>query len=265
MRDRYVGLLLTLATAFVAISPTMFGQSVPPSGGTANKAIPRMPDGKPNLSGVWERLPMDTNNSDSFAFEEPSMTPWAEARYRAARQGIAEHDQGREDIDPTLYPYCMPPGIPRAYLRTGPLGIHHTPSLIFMHFESNNQARPIYLDGRKHPDGAPDMFMGHAIGRWDGDTLFVETTGLNGLLAWLDSLGHPLTDALRVEERIRRVTHNKLQIDFLFDDRKAYTKPWTGRKDWELRPNWEILEYTHCGDQIREDYLQKALGGDKGP
>ena len=196
------------------------------------------------------------------------MTPWAEARYRAAREGVSNpEDQGREDLDPLLWPYCMPPGMPRIYLRTGTstFEIGQTPNRVYMVFEVHSTGRVIYLDGREHPEGAPDLFMGHAVGRWDGDTLFVETKGLNGLLTWLDSLGHPMTSALRMEERIRRVDHDTLEINFLFDDPQAYTRPWTGRKVHELMPDWGLLEYTHCEERGRRDYLENVLKGDKGP
>jgi len=196
------------------------------------------------------------------------MTPWAQARYRAVREGVANpEDQGREDLDPVLWPYCMPPGLPRIYLRPGQnvFEIGQTRDRVYQVFEVHNTGRAIYLDGRDHLDGAPDMFMGNSIGRWDGDTLVVETTGLNGLLTWLDGMGHPMTSAMRIEERIMRTDHDTLAIHFLFDDPKAYTKPWTGGKVYKLMSDWGLLEYTHCEEQARREYLQNVLKGDKGP
>jgi len=236
----------------------------------AQQAAPRTPDGKPDLSGLWVRTddtPGSLGNADSFTDEEPPMTPWAAQRYRAAREGVPDGDQGREDLDPALWPYCMPPGLPRIYLRTGTntFEIGQTRDRVYMLFEVHSTGRVIYTDGRQHLDGAPDMFMGYSVGRWDGDTLFVETKGFNGLLTWLDSLGHPMTSSLRMEERIRRTNHDTLEINFLFDDPKAYTRPWTGKKVWELRPDWGLLEYTHCEERGRREYLEKVLKGDKGP
>ena len=260
MRNRLMELLLAAATILALLSPAF-----------AQQPVPRTPEGKPDLSGLWVRtddVPGSLGNADSFSDEEPSMTPWAQVRFRAAREGVANpDDQGREDLDPLLWPYCMPPGLPRIYLRTGTstFEIGQTRDRLYMVFEVHSTGRAIYLDGRKHLDGAPDMFMGNSIGRWDGNTLLVETKGLNGLLTWLDSLGHPMTSSLRMEERFMRTDHDTLAIDFLFDDLKAYTKPWTGRKVHALMPDWGLLEYTHCEERGRREYLQNVLKGDKGP
>ncbi len=153
----------------------------------------------PDLSGVWA----PAANLDHFSTEEPSFTPWAAERYRAAREGTTMPlEQGREDVDPMLHPYCMVPGYPRIYIRPSPIEIGHTSDRVYVLFEVNNQWRIIYMDGRTHPESAPPTFMGHSVGRWDGDTLVSETVGLNEL-TWLDSLGTPHSDVLRVEERIR--------------------------------------------------------------
>jgi len=263
MRNRWMGLLLAAAaiTMTVATSPMALAQ----------QAVPRTPEGKPDLTGLWVRngdVPGQQGNNDSFSDAEPSMTAWAQARYRAVREGVANpEDQGREDLDPALWPYCMPPGLPRIYLRPGAntFEIGQTPERVYQVFEVHSTARVIYLDGREPLDGAPDMFMGNSIGKWDGDTLLVGTTGLNGLLTWLDGLGHPMTSALRMEERIRRTVDERLEIDFLFDDPKAYTRPWTGRKVYQLMPDWALLEYTHCEERARREYLQDVLKGDTGP
>ena len=263
MWNRLMCLLLAAATisSILATLPKAFAQ----------QAVPRTPEGKPDLSGLWVKLanaPGQQGNNDSFSDEEPTMTPWAQARYRAVREGVANpEDQGREDLDPALWPYCMPPGLPRIYLRPGAntFEIGQTPERVYQVFEVHSTARVIYMDGREHLDGAPDMFMGNSIGRWNGDTLLVETTGLNGLLTWLDGLGHPMTSALRMEERIMRTDHDTQEINFQFDDPKAYTKLWTGGKVYKLMPDWELLEYTHCEERGRREYLQNVLKGDTGP
>ena len=141
--------------------------------------------------------------------------------------------------------------------------IAQTPGAVYMFFDNYSQARRIYLDGRKHPEGLPPSFMGHSIGWWDGDTLVTDTVAFNDL-TWLDSMGHPHSTALRVEERIRRVDQDTLEIEFLFDDPKAYTRHWRGKKLFERKPNWELMEYTICEVPSGEDWW-KALGGKKAP
>ena len=252
MRNRFVSLVF-VGAAMLAFSPVVLAQTAQQSG--AAKATP-------DLSGIWRGT---AGGQRGLAIEEPSMQPWAEERYKAARQGRGPNVQGRDEMDLFLPPYCMPFGMPRVYDYTDNLlfEIIQIPGRVYMLFEVNNQARRIYTDGRKHPEGAPPTFMGHSLGRWDGDTLLVETVDLNDL-TWIDWLGHPHSDALRVEERIRRVA-DKLEIDFLFEDPKAYTKPWRGKKVFELRPDWEMMEHHVCEDSSREEYLRKVLGGNKGP
>jgi len=256
MRNLLVSSVLVAAAA-VAISPILSAQSAP-----ARTAGARPAASPPDLSGVWNRVASQGSNSDTFTFEEPAMTPWAEKRYKLVRQGVKGFDQGREDLDQLLWPYCMVPGMPRAFLRPGPIEIVQSPIGVYIIFEGNKVARQIYLDGRKHPDGAPATFMGHSTGRWDGDTLIAETVNINKL-TWIDGVGHPHTEALRIEERIRRVAQDKMEINFLFEDPGAYTKPWGGKKEFQLRSDWELMEYGICHDPSQEEVLklwEKALG-----
>jgi len=245
---RILGILSVLGLlAALAVSPALRAQSAP-----------RQPD----LSGVWSRINSPGSNSDSFTFEEPPMTPWAEKRYKLVREGVRGFEQGREDLDQMLWPYCMVPGTPRAYLRPGPIEIVQTPKGVFITFEGHRTTRAIYLDGRKHPEGAPATFLGHSTGRWDGETLLAETVNINRL-TWLDGLGHPHTEALRIEERFRRVSPNRLEIDFLFHDPGAYTRPWGGKKEFDLKPDWELMEYGICYDPSELEVMklwEKALG-----
>ena len=215
-----------------------------------------------DLSGTWIRINTPDSNSDTFTFEEPPMTPWGEKRYQLIREGVEGFDQAREDLDQMVWPYCMVPGTPRAYLRPGPFEIVQSPKGVYILFEVNKLARQIYLDGRPHPEGAPPTFMGHSTGRWEGDTLVAETVNINRF-TWIDGVGHPHTEALRIEERFRRVSETRLEIDFLFDDPGAYTRPWGGTKVFELRPDWELMEYGVCHDRSMEEVLklwEDALG-----
>jgi hypothetical protein len=99
-----------------------------------------------------------------------------------------------------------------------------------------------------HKKDLAPTWMGDSIGRWEGDTLVVDTVGFNDR-TWLDQVGHPHSDALHLVERIRRHDHDTLQIDFTFDDPKAYTQPWTGEKLFKLRLDWNISEYV-CEDNF---------------
>jgi hypothetical protein len=124
--------------------------------------------------------------------------------------------------------------------------IVQTPGLIVMLFEYDHFTRQIYLDRREHSQNLDPTWMGESIGRWEGDTLVVDTVGLNDK-TWLDQVGHPHSDRLNVVERIRRTSHDTLQDDVTIDDPKAYTAPWMGRQVFKLRPNWHLIEYV-CED-----------------
>jgi hypothetical protein len=253
-------------TAIIAASLIVRAQIAQQPAAPAGQPAARVQD----LSGVWDIInpPFDPNNPYArpalqFTKEAPSMQPWAEERYKANRKGQGEKrpDQGRADRDPTRYPYCMPPGFPRVY-GGGSFEIVQNPTHVLIVLDSSVQR--IYTDGRKHPKGPPLTFMGQSIGRYEGDTLVVETKDLYDL-TWIDGMGHPHSDALRVEQRIRRVDQGTLEMNFLFDDPKAYTKPWTGKRTYKLRstkrPTMDYDgDYFPCEDSVREEYSRKVLG-----
>jgi hypothetical protein len=111
-------------------------------------------------------------------------------------------------------------------------------------YEANGGVRQIFLDGRKLPDSDPQpWWYGYSIGRWEGDTLVVETAGFRDG-GWLDVNGAPLTDAAKMTERIRRVDYGNLEIEVSIDDPKAYTRPWTAVKMRQrLLPDDELIEF----------------------
>ena len=105
------------------------------------------------------------------------------------------------------------------------------------------------MDGQEHPEDLFPNWMGHSIGRWDGDTLVVDTIGLNDK-TWLDSEAHPHSDALHVVERFRRVNQDTLTVEVEYEDPEVYTKPWTGELTFQLVPDGKILEWVTCDDRI---------------
>jgi hypothetical protein len=267
MRKLLVALLLAGATlagcsAFAQFAPNNFPR---PAESAEGKAAPRRADGKPDLSGLWVK-------QMGFGYEpvdgDPAllMLPWAKARYEAGRQGVrppeerprGDLERATDDLDPNSYPYCLPKGFPRIYDGPHPFELIHGTNQISMLFETDNQSRRIYLDGREHPEGLPATFMGHSVGKWDGETLVVETTGLNDL-TWIDGLGRPHSDELHVTERIRRMDLGKMEMLLTFDDPKTYAKPWTGKKTFFLQPGWEMMGNIICEDNSGERW-REAMG-----
>ena len=116
---------------------------------------------------------------------------------------------------------------------------------IFMVFEGATHTwREIYMDGRPHPRNWVNNWWGHSTGKWEGDTLVVETTGfLDTDPQWLDVQGSPLTETAKVTEKFRRVNYGTMEIEITVDDPKAYTKPWTVRVNQRIMPEQEIIEF----------------------
>ena len=194
-----------------------------------------------DLSGIWQ----SPRDAITFSSVEPPMQPWAEAKFKESKPAYGPRSSP-DSTDPILR--CLPPGVPRIMLMPFPMQIVQTPTEIIMIFEYDHYVRQIYLDRHEHPRDLSPTWMGDSIGKWEGNTLVVDTIGFNDK-SWLDQVGHPHSDALHLIERIRRVDHDTLQEDITVDDPKAYTKPWTGQQVFKLRTGWHLIEYV-CEDNM---------------
>ena len=176
-----------------------------------------------------------------------------------------QFDRGNEGWDPS-YTHCLPFGPVRSYTNQHPFEISQSTGVVFILFENDHEVRRVYMDGRGHPNGWPFGWMGHSIGKYDGDTLVIDTVGLNDI-TWLDTFGHLHSDAMHIVERMRRVAPDTLQVDFEFNDPKAYTKPWTGKRVFQLAAGTraEILEDLNCEDHLLYEHLPKMLRGEMEP
>jgi hypothetical protein len=247
---------------FAGLLFSQFVLAQPSAAKTASAATPH------DISGVWApKVNAQGNGMDggaavlAFSKELPSMTSWARGKYDVIRQGTnGPFQRAQDEMDPHIH--CLPYGMPRVFAVNGPFELVQAQGQVIMFFEADHLVRRIYTDGRKHPKDADASYMGHSIGRWDQDTLTIDTVGLNDL-TWLDSIGHPHSNALHIVERIRRVDRSTLEINFTFDDPKAYGKPWGGTKLFELKPDWEISEQLPCEDHLREYHIPKLLRGER--
>jgi hypothetical protein len=120
--------------------------------------------------------------------------------------------------------------------------IVQTPGVIVMLYEDLIY-RQIFMDGRELPKDPNPNFMGYSVGRWDGDTLVVDSNGFRGEDIWLDRKGSPLTDAATITERIRRVNYGRLETQLTVNDPKAYTKPFTVTLNEYLEPGAELMDF----------------------
>jgi hypothetical protein len=220
--------------------------------------VPRMANGKPDLSGNWVRFrgeggggrgrgatppPVDPSSPPVATFFELGAnmpgglpyTPWA-AELRKQRDAVNSKD------NPDAL--CLPMGLTQFHMHGQPRKMMQTPGLLALMYEANYGLRYIYTDGRAlPPQGEVQPFWyGYSVGRWDGDTLIVETNNLRDD-GWLDVRGSPLTDQAKITERFRRVSYGKLEIDITIEDPKAYTKPFTVRVNQQIAPDDEIIEF----------------------
>ncbi len=217
---------------------------------------PRAGNGKPDLSGVWEAEPATRQELTKFLPDGVNLLGEADpARYflnilwdfkpeeapiqPATKAVFLEHVAGRGKDAP--FSRCLPMGVPLSDYGPGPFKIIQTPATIVMLYELDSSFRQIYMDGRKLPADPQPSWMGYSIGRWEGDTLVVDSNGFNDR-GWLDAFGHPHSEALRVTERFHRRDSGHMDIQITIDDPKSYTKPFTIQPVYRLLPDTDILE-----------------------
>jgi hypothetical protein len=193
---------------------------------------PKTADGKPDLSGIWT-APEDKYFRDLGAGGvEIPMLPWAAALFKERKENLEKgHPSER----------CLGHGVTDYDTIGSPRRIIQTPTIIAMLFEAYNHYRQIFLDGRPLPKPTQPSYMGYSVGRWEGDTLVVDTTGLNDQ-GWLDMDGHPQTETTHVTERFHRRDFGHMDLQLTVEDPKAYTRPWSARLSLNYYPDEELIE-----------------------
>jgi hypothetical protein len=180
---------------------------------------PRTPDGKPDLSGIWASKGGNTGlfqDLSSSGVEIP-MLPWAKALYEERKANLQKgHPSER----------CLGHGVVDFDSHQTPRRIIQTPGVIAILFESYHQYRQILMDGRPLPELGQPAYFGYSVGKWEGDTLVVDTVGVNDK-GWLDMNGHPQTETTHITERFRRRNFGHIDMEITIDDPKAYSHPWT--------------------------------------
>ncbi len=238
-----------VAAAMLFASPLAAQWRNLPSKGKVNlsAAAPKGKDGHPDLSGIWEPS-ANKYVRDIAADLKPDAVPfqpWAKALYDQRTDG----SHSKEDPDAN----CLPQGVPKIDAAPAPWRIVQTPGYIAIVYEAFNLWRQVFLDGRElEPDVNP-TWMGYSKGKWDGDTLVVDSRGFNGK-PWLDQLGKPATEALHVTERFHRKDFGHMNLQITIDDPKAYTKPWTVNEEVHLPARHRVarvhLQYCISRDVI---------------
>ena len=203
--------------------------------GKANLAAPapRKPNGQPDLSGIWQVPGLKYLINIAADVKDVPFQPWAEAIYKERRENFGRDDPNNR---------CLPSITPEKIAVTSPWKIVETPGVTIVLYESRTIFRQIFTDGRGFPKDMQPAWQGYSIGHWEGDTFVVETKGFNDK-GWLDTNGHPVTDALHVIERYTRKDFGHMDVAITIDDPKAYTRPWTVVEPAVYQPDTELIEY----------------------
>ena len=221
-----------------------------------NAAAPRL-NGKPDVSGLWqaERTPKreyDTVLGNGFTALQPDtyditknflnvfwgMKPEEEP---LLPDGAAIVKNRRENPQENPITRCLPGSIP-ASLLVLTSKIIQTPQEIVILSETANPPRQIHIDGRPLPKNPDSTWMGYSGGHWEGNTLVIETIGLNDR-AWLDAFGHPRSESMHITERYRRLDFGHMDLEITFNDPQYYTRPFTLKLGFVLIPDSDLLEY----------------------
>jgi hypothetical protein len=235
---------------------------------------PRMANKKPDLSGVWHVEPTPlaemkrlfgehADATDVPGMELDTISKYGvnilqdfkpeDAPLRAAALTVMKQ---REGLDLTSS-RCLPFGMPLSTMLSEPMKIIQSPRMVAMLFEAEDKYRQIYMDGRTLPkEFDQPAWNGYSVGKWDGETLIVETAGFNDKSS-LDVIGHPHSEALRVIERYHRRDFGHLDVDMTFDDPVMYTKPFSIKVTYDLWPDADIYEFI-CSEN-EKDKAHSAL------
>jgi hypothetical protein len=200
---------------------------------------------RPDLSGFW--INQYTPDLSVALGRQPPFTALGAERWRTV-------DTSK---DPTGI--CLPVGPSRGFTAPFPFLLVQQDEYVGILFEYQSIWRAIYLDGRPHPEDIADYpyFMGHSIGKWEGDTLVVDTTGIDER-TWLDTAGHEHSAQLRLTERFQKTGPDTMQWTATFDDPVFFTRPWSITRTFTRgKPGDRLLPYT-CNENNKDvEHLQK--------
>jgi hypothetical protein len=204
-------------------------------------APPPRASGKPDLTGLWRFNADPYTNNVTVDLKADEIDPSVVTLFTQRME-----DLGKDD--PSTF-RCLPSGPRQLYAPSSWVRIVQTPAVIVMLYEDLIY-RQIFMDGRELPKDPNPSFMGYSVGRWDGDTLVVDSAGFNDR-TWLDFGGHPHSESLKMTERIKRTNLGRLEVDVRFEDRKFYARPWAVPVRAELVADTEMIEYV-CNENQKD-------------
>ena len=215
-----------------------------------------------DLTGVWGQNRIQLNRN------APPMTPDGQARYEATRADETADGQALSNSKDGML-ICDPQGWPRWFTYNYGFEFAELPGRLVQFLEWGHTFRTIWTDGRALPEDPDPRWLGYSIGRWEGDTFVVESDGFDER-SWLTEnrqdrrFGYTHSDALRTEERYRRVDYNTIEVTLTITDPKTFTEPWVTTGNLLRSPNTEIGEY-FCVPSDSFDYIDSVLRPAIGP
>jgi hypothetical protein len=289
MARQFSGSTIAVATAAAVVGALVTLALTQSGGRSQTPTVARTAEGKPDFSGIWQALneahwDLEAHEARPAAVTQPGAYPYEYTRVAAAPvlalgaaggvpgsvgvidgDGIIpykpeaakikkENGESWIDRDPELK--CYLPGIPRAMYMPYPFEIFQSPNKIHMAFEFSSTGRTIHFDEVEEP---PDLtYMGHSVGRWDGDTLVVNVTEFNGK-NWFDRAGNYHSEALHLTERFTPITKDAIQYEVTVEDPNVFTRPWKISMPLyrRLEPNAQLLEY-RCME-FAEEFMYGGL------
>ncbi|HET9832832.1 MAG TPA: hypothetical protein VFP91_14005 [Vicinamibacterales bacterium] len=224
---------------------------------------PRTRDGKPDLSGVW-RTELESIDGKQNAFVVPGDDPRTFSKYflniladfkpddlPMRPSAVEAMRKNREQRLPGAAARCLPLGLPMMdVFAYSPFKMIQSPGMLVVLYEMDNAHRQIYIDGRKLPVDPQPTWGGYSVGRWEGDTLVVDAAGFNDRTR-LDSGGHPHTEQMHLQERFHRRDFGHMDLTVTVDDPEMYTKPLSYTVTEVLLPDSDVLE-TVCNENEKD-------------
>ena len=248
MRMRIRSWLLICGVAVIGGSAA-YAQGGQRAGGARAAATPGPPHDPHDLAAVWRA----TFRTLTFSNETPPMTALGKERFNANKPSY-----GPRAVPPAVgndpQGNCDPLGIPRLlfYGGTTAIEILQAPDRVVEFFEWMHVWRTIWTDGRELPKDPDPTWLGYSAGKWNGDTLVVESAGFDER-TWVDHFGNPHSDGMRLEERYHRVDRDNLQVTLTLTDPKMYAAPWVSDiKTFRLEPKTELQDLTCVPSQEQE-------------
>jgi len=232
---------------------------------------PRLPDGKPDFSGIWHAANPNRCVPGSGAFIEcgteiggsplggnlgrnlPGGLPYLPHAAELAKKRRA--DDSRDDP----HVRCLPDNPPRSWTLPHLTRAIHTPKLLALLYEVNAMYRQIHIDGRTQPVDPTPAWNGYSTARWEGDTLVVQTEGFRDDL-WIDTGGSPMSDVAKMTERMRRPNYGTLEIELTIEDRKNYSRPFTVNLTQNIELDTELVDEFCLENEKSYDRMIRSRG-----